>query len=286
MALSLFPRFGTFFDDFDFLGANSGPAFHVRESDTALILELEVPRYRHEDITVEQRANNVLVVTGNRPDERPHHDQSYNQFLYGDTPSTRFRRAFSVPPGFDGSKATHSLQFGVLSIVIPRAAAPPTPTPIAIANTKGEVVSAPAPGEVKDKRGLIVTATSTPAEYNAVAKMKWPPQIKVDDQNDAITYTATMPPSVTADHIDLHFVRDGLRLGVHHQRQLVKKDDKGNVVFNEEQSVQYSTMLKVPDGTTAQDVSTSYDNGTLVVKVSKHPNPTQSVPVADKTAPK
>jgi len=253
-----------------------------------LTLEFDVPRYRVEDITVEHRGNNVLVVAGNRPDERPHHDGRFNQFLYGEAQSARFQRAFSVPFGFDGSKATHALNYGVLSIVIPRAAAPSRPLPIPIAGGKptGEV-AAPATSEpVKDKQGLIVTATSTPAEFNAVANMKWPPQIKVDDTNDVITYTSTMPPTVTADHIELNFVRDGVRVGVHHQRQLVKKDDKGNVVFNEEQSVQYSTVLRVPEGTTPQDISTSYSEGTLVVKVTKHANPAQAVPIADKTATK
>lgn len=280
MALSLFPRFGTFFDDFDYFGSNAGPAIHVRESDGALTLELEVPRYRPEDITVEHRANNVLVVAGNRPEDRPHHDFAFNQFLYGEAPSSRFRRAFQVPPGFDGSKATHAVNFGVLSIVIPRAAAPPKPTPIAIAGaTSGKNADAHTNEPVVDKHGLTVTATSTPAEYHAVSRMKWPPTIKTDDSNDAITYTASMPPSVTADHIDLQLQRDGLRLGVHHKRQLVKKDDKGNVVFNEESSVQYSTNLRVPEGTTPQDVSTTYENGSLVVKVAKHADSKQQVPV-------
>jgi len=88
-----------------------------------------------------------------------------------------------------------------------------------------------------------------------------------------------MPPTVTSDHLDLNLQGRNLTLGVHHQLQQVKKDTAGNTVFNQQQSVQYSTNLIVPEGTSASDISTEYTNGNLTITVSKHDNPAQSVPV-------
>jgi HSP20 family molecular chaperone IbpA len=285
MALSLFPRFGSFFDEFDHYGMSVGPAVHVRESETALILEFEVPRYRAEDLRVEVRGD-TLVVSGRRPEERPHHDYAYNQFLFGETPSNSFRRAFQIPRGFDPTKVAHELSFGVLTVTIARRPTPPPlpePVKVPIAGAPASTAVA-APQTSTDSRGLTVTSTASPAEYNAVAQMKWPPKVKVDDSENAIRYTCSMPPSVTGDHIDLSLRGRTLNLAVNHQRKVQKKDKDGNVVFNEEQSVSYSTPLLVPEGTVASDISTEYKDGNLTITVSKHANPTQKVPVAQGSA--
>lgn len=279
MALSLFPRFGSFFDDFDAFGMSVGPAVHVRESQDGIVLELEVPRYRAEELSVEVKGRN-LVIQGKR-NMTAEHEQS--QFLVGDAPMSSFRRVVYIPETFTVEKETHELNFGVFSIRIPRAPTPPPPPPPQPLPIGGAAAApAQAPGAIvpfTDKHGLQVTATSTPAEYNAVATMRWPPKVKVDDSNDKITYTASMPPSVGRDHIDLSLDGQNLHFTVHHQRNVVKKDAKGNVVYNQDQSVQYSTNLQVPQDTTAADISTTYEQGQLVITVTKHANPAQQVPV-------
>jgi len=279
MALSLEPRFGSFFDEFDHYGMTVGPAVHLRESDSALIIELEVPRYRAEDLRVEVR-DDTLVVSGNRPEGRPHYDDAFSQFLFGEAPSNAFRRAFHIPQGFDPAKVAHELSFGVLTVTIARRPTPPPqPAPVKVPIAGAPSTAVTAPQTTTDSRGLTVTSTALPAEYNAVAQMNWPPKVKVDDSENAIKYTCSMPPSLTGDHIDLSLRGRSLNLAVNHQRRVEKKDKDGNVVFNEEQAVSYSTPLLVPDGTTAKDISTEFRDGNLVVTVSKPPNPTQTVPV-------
>jgi HSP20 family protein len=288
MALTLFPRFGSFFDEFDHYGMDVGPAVHARESENALIMEFEVPRYRAEDLKVEVRGD-TLIVSGHRPEDRPHYNQMYDQFLFGEAPSNSFRRAFHIPQGFDPAKVSHELSFGVLTVTIARRPTPP-PKAAAPAPVKVPIAGAPTPSgtvatqPTTDSRGLTVMSTSTPAEYNAVAHMKWPPKVQVDDSNDRIKYTCTMPPSMTADHIDLSLRGRSLNLAVNSQRKVTKKDKDGNVVFNEEQAVSYSTPLLVPEGTNASDISTEFNNGTLTITVSKHANPTQNVPVTQPAA--
>jgi HSP20 family molecular chaperone IbpA len=286
MALSLFPRFGSFFHEFDQFGMY-GPHVHMRESEDALIMEFEVPRYRAEDVKVEVRGE-TLIVSGERPLDRPHYSDGFSQFLFGEAPSNSFRRAFHIPSGFDPKNVSHELNYGVLTIKIGKVPTQKVPVAGHIAAAGGAAAPKQSGELIKqqtDSRGLTVSSTMSAEEYNAIANMKWPPKIHVDDSNDRIRYTCTMPSTMTPDHIELTLRGRSLNLAVNNQRKVTKKDRDGNVVFNEEQAVSYSTPLLVPEGTQASDISTEYNNGTLTITVSKHANPTQSVPVTQSQAP-
>jgi HSP20 family molecular chaperone IbpA len=275
--MSLFPHIGFGFEDFGF---NLGPSVHTRATEEGLTLELEVPRYRQEEIEVKVEPHNTLVIAGKRANEMSRHDR----FLFGDTPSTSFRRALHIPYEYDTSKMKWELSHGVLVITIPHApqVKPPEPQRLPIAGSQTAQPQTHQQGgtlTTRDKHGMELSTTSNPEEFQAVARMNWPPKIKREEADGRITYTCSMPPTVTSDHLDLSLQGRNLTLGVHHQLQQIKKDSAGNTVFNQQQSVQYSTNLLVPEGTSASDISTSYNNGNLTITVSKHDNPSQSVPV-------
>lgn len=275
--LSLFPRFGTFFDDMDMY--HGGPTIHTREThDGSLVLEVEVPRYTAADIKVAVRGD-VLEVAGQLPAAA---QNDRDQFLYGEPQMSQFKRAVRIPAWFDASKETHQVANGVLTIVVPPRPAPAPPVHLPIAKPVApsrELTST----TTTDKHGLIVKTTGgSAAEFNAVSHLKWPPRVQVDDSDNQLKYTCTMPASVPAECIDLDFQGNNLRLSVHHTRQLSKQDQHGKTVFDESQSVQFSNLLRVPEGTKAEDISTAYNGGNLVITVSKHPNPTQAVPVTEK----
>lgn len=119
-------------------------------------------------------------------------------------------------------------------------------------------------------------------EFNNIAHIKWPPHIQVDDSNNQLRYTCYMPATVPLECIELNLRGNRLELGIHHTRQLTKQDQKGATVFDEQQSVNYSTSLRVPQGTSVGDISTSFNGGYLVITVSKNSSASQDVGVTQK----
>jgi len=87
-------------------------------ADHAVVVKVEVPDMKREDITVSLE-DNVLSVSGERkapgdvkPDEYRHRER-----LYG-----AFRRSFTVPASVDGQRVHAAYADGVLTITLPQRA--------------------------------------------------------------------------------------------------------------------------------------------------------------------
>ncbi len=91
-------------------------------SEGALVVKLEVPDMKREDIAVTFE-NNVLSVAGERkvPADLKHEAYHRRERVYG-----AFRRAFTLPSSVDGGRVHAAYADGVLTITLPlRAEAKP-----------------------------------------------------------------------------------------------------------------------------------------------------------------
>ncbi|KAJ5596071.1 30 kDa heat shock protein [Penicillium hetheringtonii] len=124
----------------------SPPKFDIRESETAFHLDGELPGIAQENVNVEFTDPQTLVVKGRT--EREHHitdpnDQknkeqavvttdkaskakSGHRYWASERSIGEFSRTFSFPDRIDQDNVKASLKNGILSIVVPKAAAPPT----------------------------------------------------------------------------------------------------------------------------------------------------------------
>jgi len=235
-----------------------GPRVTVKGKGQDVVLEFDVPRYKLADIQVTAK-NGTLTVKGKNsaPSAEDEH------FLYGEVPSRSFNKSFSVPTIYDTTKLKTTLEHGVLSVTIPK-------VPKAAAEP-------PASGAATTESST--TVPDIAKSYDEVASMVWPPRVKVDDTAANLTYTVQLPQSVHRDNIHLKLHGRTLNVNVAHNKNVTKKDDKGNVVFSENQSLSFSTPLSVPAGTEANEVSTNLDKGLLTITVAKRDGNTQTVKV-------
>jgi HSP20 family molecular chaperone IbpA len=243
-----------FYDQWD--DYNTAPYAQVRESDKAVLLQLEVPRYRAEDIQVTSDVDQgILTVTGRQPPAQ--YESEFENLVYATSSLGSFRRSFSFSPRhYDIANFSTKIENGVLSIIVPKQ--PKAPEPQAVTVFGG------------DEKGQLVTAT-TPELFKQIRGTKWPPTIRHEETAQALTYKCEMPPSITKDHVSIALRGQSLTLSIGYEYSLKTKNGE------ESQSLSYSTALAVPAGTVASDVSTSLDNGTLTITLAKH----QSVPVVE-----
>jgi len=104
-------------------GMNSWtPAVDVRETESELTLEVELPGIQPEDVDITAE-NGVLTLRGEKRSERKEGDEGSRYHMversYGS-----FVRSFQLPPGLDDSKIEASYNDGILSVQIPRTALP------------------------------------------------------------------------------------------------------------------------------------------------------------------
>jgi len=235
-----------------------GPRVTVKGKGDNVVLEFDVPRYKLTDINVTAK-NGTLTVKG-KNSATPSEDE---HFLYGEAPFKSFNKSFSVPNIYDTDKLKTELEHGVLSVTIPKAAKP---------------------AEVPVNEKAVTTESSTTVpdlakSYDELATMSWPPRVKVDDTATNLTYTVQLPKSTHADNINLKLTGRTLNVAVSHNKNVTKKDDEGNVIFSENQSVNFSTPLSVPKGTSPDEIATKLDNGVLTITVSKNAGTAQTVKV-------
>lgn len=98
-------------------GAAWVPAVDIYETaDKDVVVKVEVPDMKREDITVTFE-NNVLTIEGERKasDEVKHEQYHRIERRYG-----AFRRSFTMPASVDGSRVQAAYQDGVLKITLPQ----------------------------------------------------------------------------------------------------------------------------------------------------------------------
>lgn len=92
------------------------PAVDVAVSDGDVVLTMDVPGVRSEDISLEI-VDNVLTVRGERL--RPETPEG-TAFAHLERGVGRFERSVRLPDGVDPDAVTASLEHGVLSLIVPK----------------------------------------------------------------------------------------------------------------------------------------------------------------------
>jgi HSP20 family protein len=92
------------------------PRVDVLDGDGSLIVRVEVPGLRSEDINVTVE-NSELVISGSRSFGTTEEDKGYHrrEIAYGS-----FQRSVYLPDEFDADKITAQYRDGILEIAIPR----------------------------------------------------------------------------------------------------------------------------------------------------------------------
>jgi len=225
----------------------------VRETATGVRIEIEVPRYRREDVVVESDPRGLITVTGKRAVP-----ESEGDHLLVSTGSVGgFRRAFRLSPqvyNLDLASIQVALEFGVLSLTVAKLPPPPAPQPIAIFG------------------GDQAVTQTTPEQLEAIRKTRDVMTIKKEETAAALTYHCQLSPFVTKDHIELQLRGRLLSVAVRYVLNTSSSTE----------SVTYATSLTVPQGTRPEDVHTEYQPGTLTITLSK---PAPGTPAAISVKP-
>jgi HSP20 family protein len=121
-----------FEDTFARDGNNWTPAVDIKESDTDIRIDLELPGLRPEDVEITAE-NGLLTIRGEKRSERKEGDDG--RFHVVERSYGTFMRTFTLPQGVDENQIQAEFNDGVLSIRIPKAALP-QPKRIQISGTQ------------------------------------------------------------------------------------------------------------------------------------------------------
>jgi HSP20 family protein len=110
-----------FEDTFSREGGSFTPAVDIKENDQEILLEVELPGLKPENVEVIAE-NGVLTIRGEKQSERKEGQDDRYQVVertYG-----TFVRTFQLPQGVDENLIKGAFENGVLSVSIPKAALP------------------------------------------------------------------------------------------------------------------------------------------------------------------
>jgi HSP20 family protein len=92
------------------------PLCDIYETDKEIVLKMELPEMRKEDLHVTLE-NNVLTLRGERKFEEAVNRENYHRIerKYGE-----FIRTFNLPPFIEGSKVVAEFREGMLRVTLPK----------------------------------------------------------------------------------------------------------------------------------------------------------------------
>src|SRR6187401_2774093 len=93
------------------------PALDVYDDKDNLVITLEVPGMKKEDIEISLH-DGMLTVSGERKDER---EQTEGQAFRSERYFGKFQRSLSLPTAVDGNKVKANYKDGILTIRLPKA---------------------------------------------------------------------------------------------------------------------------------------------------------------------
>lgn len=137
-----------FEDTFGREGGTFTPAVDIKESEQEILLEVELPGLKPENVEVIAE-NGVLTIRGEKRSERKEGDDNRYQVVersYG-----TFVRTFQLPQGVDEDQIKGEFENGVLSIAIPKAALP-QPKRIQIGGTRQKEQASVSSGNVSNQQ--------------------------------------------------------------------------------------------------------------------------------------
>jgi len=92
------------------------PTVDIEQTDREIVLKLDLPGLRREDVSIEVR-DHTLIITGERREEKEEKHEGYitRERIFG-----RFTRSFMLPEGVDPDQVHASFENGVLRVRVPR----------------------------------------------------------------------------------------------------------------------------------------------------------------------
>ena len=93
-----------------------GPALDVRQTESEVIVDLEVPGLKPEDLDISV-SENVLTVRGEKKAER---DEKKGDYHVSERAWGSFSRTVQLPAPVDADKATATHKDGVVTITLPK----------------------------------------------------------------------------------------------------------------------------------------------------------------------
>jgi HSP20 family protein len=125
-----------FDDTFTRDGASWSPAVDIKETDSEISVDLELPGIKPEDVEITAE-NGVLTVRGEKNSERKEGEE--HRYHVVERSYGSFLRTFQLPQGIDEDQISAAFEHGILSIHIPRAALPqPKRIPISASEQKSQ----------------------------------------------------------------------------------------------------------------------------------------------------
>jgi len=110
-----------FDDTFARDGFNWTPAVDIKENDSEIRMDLELPGLKPEDVDLSAE-NGVLTVRGEKKSERKEGEE--NRYHVVERTYGSFLRTFQLPQGIDEDQIKAEFENGILSIHIPKSALP------------------------------------------------------------------------------------------------------------------------------------------------------------------
>jgi HSP20 family protein len=120
--VDLLDNVSRWFDDFliePSIGNSALPAVDVRESDSAYLMEVELPGLSEKDVEV--KLDNTLLTISSRKEEKK--EEKKNGYVLRERRSAHFSRSFVLPEGVDREKIDAEFKNGVLNLTFPKVAA-------------------------------------------------------------------------------------------------------------------------------------------------------------------
>jgi HSP20 family protein len=102
-------------------GLNWSPAADIKENDSEISMEVELPGIKPEDVDITAE-NGILTVRGEKKSERKEGEE--NRYHVVERTYGSFLRTFQLPQGVDENQIKADFEHGILSIRIPKAALP------------------------------------------------------------------------------------------------------------------------------------------------------------------
>jgi HSP20 family molecular chaperone IbpA len=251
----LAPMFEPFFGHFPSLTTTAGPHAEARLTEEGVELEMEIPRYRPEDVKVEADATTGrITISGQHPRAR-----SSTTTADSATSMSSFRRSYKVPTDlFDVSKMQSVVEHGCLTVRIPRRP-PEARSPPRALRSRDEVE---VKNDPKANKANAVALTSS--------SLRWPPELQIAEKpapGVRMSIVCNLPPEASNDNVHVQFLdHDRIRVDVTYRE---RKESANSFV---EHNASFSRIMQLPPGTKKSDVSAAIENGQLTVSVKDTAN--------------
>jgi len=189
----------------------------------------------------------IGTVTGMKP-VASSMTPEFEHLLFASEPMGSFKRSFNLSPQlYNITGLTSSLSDGVMTIVVPKKPQPATPQAVTLfGGTEGQLTHASS----KEMRAL--------RNARSILTVK-----KLEDAN-MLTYECDVAPFISQNHIEINLLGRMLNIAVRYTHHVKTANHESS------ENAMYSTGVAVPEGTTPNDVHTTFAPGKLTIKLDKH----------------